>query len=175
MGRLDDLDAIGRFDRVGMLDIIGSFPEQCRQARKIGSAVNLPRAFRKRYDNIVCTGLGGSAIGADIMRSYILGESPTPLFVNRGYALPGFVTDRSLVIASSYSGDTEETLSSYKDARCKGAKIIAITSGGEVKSLAEKDGFPVVTIPSGLPPRCALGYSFFPLLVVLAKLGIVSD
>lgn len=174
MAYLDDLELIQRYDRAGMRDIIGSFPAQCRTALTIGSSIRLPSSYRTRYDAVVSTGLGGSAIGADIIRSYISAGAPAPLFVNRGYELPGFVSKRTLVIASSYSGDTEETLSAYADARRRGAKIIAITSGGRLRALAEADGFPVVVIPGGLPPRCALGYSSITLLMALAKVGLVG-
>jgi glucose/mannose-6-phosphate isomerase len=109
------------------------------------------------------------------MRSYILDSAPTPLFVNRGYTLPAFVGSRSLVIVSSYSGDTEETISAYRDARKKGAKIVVITSGGRLRKMAGSDNFPVLAIPGGLPPRAALGYSSITLLILLSKAGIVGD
>ncbi len=172
---LDDPKIIQKYDRSNMIGLIASFPRQCRVAKKIGLAFDLPRSYKKRYENIVCTGLGGSAIGADIMRSYILDSAKTPLAVNRGYLLPGFVSGSSLVIVSSYSGDTEETISAYKDARGKGVNIIAITSGGRLRKMAEADGFPVLVIPGGLPPRAALGYSSITLLMVLSKAGIIKD
>ena len=102
-------------------------------------------------------------------------EARLPIFVNRNYSLPNFVGKDSLVIASSYSGDTEETLSAYKDARSRGARVVAITSGGKLKKLAIDDRFPVLSIPGGLPPRCALGLSSFTFLSVLMKLGLVKD
>ena len=175
MLNLDDLKVIKKYDGSNMLDLIESFPSQCRAASKIGFDFNLPDSFRKAYKNIVCTGLGGSAIGADIARSYVADEAKMPIIVNRNYTLPNFVDEESLVIISSYSGNTEETLSAYKDARSRKARIIAITSGGELERSARQDGFPVVIIPKGLPPRCALGYSFFPLLVLLSKIGLIKD
>jgi glucose/mannose-6-phosphate isomerase len=95
-----------------------------------------------------------------------------PVFVNRNYTLPEFVSSKTLLVASSYSGNTEETLSAYREAKRKKAKIVALTSGGTLQTLAKKDGIPCVTIPSGLPPRCALGYAFFLPLVLLQRLGI---
>lgn len=172
---LDDLNRIKEYDNADMLRLIESFPEQCAAAKSIGSKFNFPGSFKSACRNVVCTGLGGSAIGADLVRSYISGEASTPLLVNRNYTLPNFVNSESLVVASSYSGDTEETLSAYEDAKERKAKIIAITSGGKLQKLAELDGFPVVTIPGGLPPRCALGYSFFPLLILLSKIGLIED
>jgi glucose/mannose-6-phosphate isomerase len=166
---------VKRYDRSGMLRIIESFREQCLSARRIGKAVSLPQAYRRRFSGVVCTGLGGSAIGADIARSYLAGEAKSPIMVNRNYLLPGFVGQDTLVVASSYSGNTEETLSAYYDAKSKGAPVVAITSGGKLRSLAEKAGDLCIVVPGGLPPRCALGYSFFPLLALLSKAGIVSD
>lgn len=175
MPTLDSLENIRKYDRSNMMGLIASFPRQCRVAKKIGSNFSLPASFKRRYENVVCTGLGGSAIGADIMRSHLLDSVRTPIFVNRGYALPSFVGSRTLVITSSYSGDTEETLSAYKDAGRKKARIIAITSGGRLRNMAEADGFPALIIPGGLPPRAALGYSAITLLSVLVKAGIAPD
>jgi glucose/mannose-6-phosphate isomerase len=172
---LDDFAAIKKCDRSNMMGLISSLPRQCRAAKKIGLSFDLPLSYKRRYENVICTGMGGSAIGADIVRSYLFDSSVTPLTVNRGYMLPAFVGAKSLVIASSYSGDTEETVSAYRDARGKGARIIAITSGGRLGRMAASDGFPVLIIPGGLPPRSALGYSSVTLLTALAKAGIVKD
>ena len=172
---LDSLKAVKKCDKSDMLKLIESFPEQCRRAKSIGMKFDLPGPFRSGYENVICTGLGGSAIGADLVRSYIADEAPAPLLVSRNYTLPKFVSARSLVIASSYSGNTEETLSAYKDARSKKARIVAITSGGELQKIAEQDGYPVLIIPKGLPPRCALGYSSFSLLVLLSRIGLIKD
>ena len=172
---LDDGKVIKKYDKSDILGLIESFPEQCRAAKEIGEKFDVPSSLKSRYRNIVCTGLGGSAIGADILRSYVADEADTPISVNRNYTLPGFIDGESLVVVSSYSGNTEETLSSYEDAKDKRARILAITSGGELKAKADKDGYPVILIPKALPPRCALGYSFLPLVVVLSKLGVVKD
>jgi len=172
---LDDIKTIKKYDKSNMLRLIESFPEQCREAAAIGTDFEVPDSYRVDYSNIVCAGLGGSAIGADIIRSYAADELPVPILVNRNYSLPRFVNGRSLAVISSYSGNTEETISAYKDARLKKARIVAITSGGELEKLAKADGFAVVKIPGGLPPRCALGYSFFPTLVLLSKLGLIGD
>ena len=175
MLNLDSPAAIKKYDASGMIGLVESFPGQCRDAKAIGLKFQPSDSYKSRYENIVCTGLGGSAIGADIARSYVADEAELPMIVNRNYTMPGFVGARSLVITSSYSGNTEETLSAYNDAKARGARIIAITSGGRLGELAKRDGFPVVAIPGGLPPRCALGYSFFPLLIALSKLGIIKD
>jgi glucose/mannose-6-phosphate isomerase len=172
--RLDDHREIAKYDRSDMLGLVEAFPEQCREAKAIGLRAQMPKPSRGGYENVICAGMGGSAIGADIARSYILARSKIPFSVVRNYSLPGFAGKGTLAILSSYSGDTEETLSAYKDAKAKKADIIVITSGGRLRAMADSDGFSVVTIPGGLPPRCALGYSFFPLLMMLSHLGLTG-
>ena len=175
MHPLDDLKLIEKYDSSGMLGIIESFPKQCEDAKNIGSAFNLPDSYKIQYRNIVCAGLGGSAIASDILKSCLWHDLKVPIFVNRNYILPSFAGEETLVIASSYSGNTEETLSAYRDAKRKKAKLVVVTSGGNLKKLADRDGVPVIAIPKGLPPRSATGYMFFPVLILLSKLGIVKD
>jgi glucose/mannose-6-phosphate isomerase len=175
MNELDSFKKIEKCDKSSMLELIESFPDQCRDASCIGDEFELPQGFKHSYKNIVCAGIGGSAIGADLARSYISGEARVPVLVNRNYNLPNFVNEDTLVIVSSYSGDTEETMSSYREAVSRGSGIIAITSGGRLEKAAKEDDVPCMIIPEGFPPRCALGYSFFPLLSVLAKVEIIKD
>lgn len=152
---------------------IADFPAQVEEAVRIGSEA--PLALKARgIETIVLTGMGGSAIGGDLLRSYLLNELRVPFFVSRSYLLPAFVGRRSLVVVSSYSGDTEETLSSYRDAIRRGAKVLCITTGGQVEHLAGKRRDPCIKVPPGLQPRAALGYSFFPLLIALARMGFVK-
>jgi len=171
----DSIGSIAKYDKSGMLEIIESFPEQCQDAKLIGYEFRLPEGFRTKYKNIVCAGLGGSAIGADLVRSYTAEELKIPLFVTRNYKLPGFADRDTLVIISSYSGDTEETLSAYRDAKTRAAGIVAMTSGGKLSGFAKEDDVPVVNIPAGLPPRAAFGYSFFPILILLSRMGMIKD
>lgn len=172
---LDDLENIKKYDARDMAYFIESFPEQCREAEKIGLLSNIPDSFKIRYRNIVCAGMGGSAIGADIARSYTADEALAPIFVNRNYTVPAFVGRESLVIVSSYSGNTEETISAFKGAKARGAGIIVISSGGILSGLAHASSIPVVRIPPGLQPRAALGYGFFTLLSALSKIGVIGD
>ena len=175
MNELDSFKRIEKYDESSMLELIESFPDQCQDAKCIGDEFELPQGFKRSYKNIVCTGLGGSAIGADLVRSYIAEDTQIPVLVNRNYTLPNFVTEDTLVIVSSYSGNTEETLSAYREAVSRGSNIIVTTSGGKLEKAAKEDDLPCLTIPGGFPPRCALGYSFFPLLTILAKIGIIKD
>lgn len=174
MRTLDDIKMIRRIDKSNMLELLLEFPNQCRHAFKVGEAFSIPKAYRGA-GNIVFAGLGGSAIGADLIRSYIIGEIKIPVFVIRDYCLPNFVGRNTLFFACSYSGNTEETLSSYKEARQRGAKIIAMSSGGKLEAEAKKDKLPFILIPKGYPPRIALGYSFFTPLVILSKLGFIRN
>ncbi len=164
------LEEIVHHDPSGMRSLILSFPRQVEEAVAIGEAAKIKFPISK-INNIVVSGLGGSAIGGDLLRSYLADEIDIPIAVSRNYFLPEYVDERSLVIVSSYSGNTEETVSSHKEAVKRKAKVLCITSGGTVKQFATKKKQPVIEIPGGLPPRAALGYSFFPTLIVMSKLG----
>lgn len=123
-------------------------------------------------NGIVICGMGGSAIGADLVRALAAPEARVPVAVNRAYSVPGWVNDRTLVIASSYSGGTEETLSALDSAEASGARTAAITSGG---TLADRmDAARTVTISGGLQPRAALGYSLGVLLRAFRDGGLLS-
>jgi glucose/mannose-6-phosphate isomerase len=168
------LDDIKQIDHSDMYSLLAGFPTQVREALSIAnaSAIRLP-VWTIR--NIVVCGLGGSAIGGDLLRSYLAGELQVPLLVNRHYTLPKFVGPQSLVIVSSYSGNTEETTAAHREAIKRKARIFCISSGGLTAALARKRKTPLITIPGGLPPRTALGYSFFPLLVTLSRLGFIRN
>ena len=172
---LDNIKHIAKLDRESMRDLLVSFPRQCTDALFIAEHSTVKEVYRRKYANIVFTGLGGSAIGADIVKDYIGGEVGVPIIVNRDYTVPEFVNNSSLVFAVSYSGNTEETLSAYADARKKRAKIIVITSGGRLKELASKNRDALALAPKGYPPRCALGYSLIPALVMLSGCGLIKE
>jgi glucose/mannose-6-phosphate isomerase len=165
---------IRNYDKSNMFDVLKQFGEQLKEAFEIGKQFYVPDEL-KFVKNIIITGLGGSAIGADLLRSYLRYEIKIPLLVNRNYFLPAFADNNTLVIISSYSGNTEETLSAYDDAKSKGCKILCISSGGKLSVMAESDGYLLIKIPEGYQPRCALGFSFIPLLMLLAKLGFVKE
>lgn len=167
-------EEIFAIDTSNMYGLIKKFPEQVEEAIRIGNGAKV-RVSGRGVQNIVLCGLGGSAIGGDLLKSYLGGELKVPFIVNRHYVLPGFVNKNSLVIISSYSGNTEETTTAFKEALKRGAKILCISSGGEVEKLAKKKKTAMIRIPGGLPPRAALGYSFFPLLITLGKLGLTKN
>ncbi|MBI5474189.1 MAG: bifunctional phosphoglucose/phosphomannose isomerase [Ignavibacteriae bacterium] len=168
---LQDIHAV---DPSGMYELIKGFPRQVEEAIAIGNAATI-RLDVRRIENIVLCGLGGSAIGGDLLRSYLASELKAPFIVNRNYTLPAFVGKRTLVIISSYSGNTEETNACHKEAIKRGAKILCISSGGLVEKIAKQRKQPHIKVPGGPSPRAALGYSFFPLLIALTKLKLIKD
>lgn len=168
------LEEIHRIDPDGMYKCILDFPKQVEEAFKIGKTFANPVKPRG-LTSIVLTGLGGSAIGGDLLRAYLADDLHIPITVNRHYTLPEFVGTNTLVIVSSYSGNTEETISAQREAMKRKAKILCISTGGIVTDVALKHKQPCIKIPGGLQPRAALGYSFFPLLVALVKAGFVKS
>lgn len=152
-------------DASNMLKVIEDFPHQCKTAMELPKGMSVSG----KVDKIVVCGMGGSAVGGDLLKAYMR-SSKIPIFVARDYKVPNFVDENTLVFAVSYSGNTEETLSAFEDASRKKAKIVAVTSGGQLGVMARR----TIKIPSGLQPRAALGYLFFPVLGVLANSGIVE-
>jgi len=171
---LDNASVYRQFDKSGMLDHLHGFPEQCRKAWEKVLRFELPREYAG-ISKVVILGMGGSAIGGDIVRRLALGESKVPVWVHRDYDLPAFVDERTLVIASSYSGNTEETLSAFNKAMGTRSKKLVITSGGKLKHLAEQAGIPTFVIDYQAPPRAALPHSLVPLLGILQKIGMIAD
>jgi glucose/mannose-6-phosphate isomerase len=165
---------ITQYDKSGMFDVLAGFGKQVQEAFSIGKDLNPPAGLRGA-DKIIVTGLGGSAIGGDLLRSYLNYEIKVPVFINRNYYLPAFADENTLVIASSYSGNTEETISAYEDAKQKGCKIACVSSGGNLSVMAENDGNMVIKVPKGYQPRCALAYSFFPMLILLGKMEHIYE
>ncbi|QYK54651.1 MAG: bifunctional phosphoglucose/phosphomannose isomerase [Fimbriimonadaceae bacterium] len=155
-----------------MHSLTAGFAKQCRQAVEIARAAPLPKT-PATPNHVVITGLGGSAAGGDLLSALYADQGRVPCLVNRDYTMPNFVGPESLVFATSYSGNTEETLSAYADAKKRGANIIVVSSGGEITARAKADGFPVVTVPGGQPPRTAMGYMFMPLVVASEQLGLI--
>jgi len=163
------------YDKQGMYEKIVEFPDQLQEGFQIGKNADLPKVDISKVKNIVVCGLGGSAIGGDLVRTFLAYRINIPFSVCRHYTLPEYVGSDSLCILSSYSGNTEETLSAYQDAKSHGAQVFAITSGGKLKDNCDSDGFSSIIIPPGFPPRAALGYSFMPMLVILSRLGLFEN
>jgi glucose/mannose-6-phosphate isomerase len=169
-----NLKTIKQIDKSDMLNLLLDFPQQCKAALAIAESSKL--LFEKKpFNKIVFVGMGGSAIGADLVRSYLYFECKIPILVLREYTLPAYIDNSTLVFLVSYSGNTEETLSAYKEVKEKGLTMIAISSGGALKENAKSDNITFIEIPKNLPPRCALGYLSITPLCILAKLGLIND
>jgi glucose/mannose-6-phosphate isomerase len=169
---LDDAQARARVDPGGMMGLVVDFPQQCRQGWLIGQQLS---ASLRRPRQVVITGMGGSAVGGALLASLLEHRSPACFIVNRDYALPEIVGKDSLVIAVSYSGNTEETLTAFETAAEREAQIVCVTSGGRLAELAAQRQVPVISVPGGQPPRASLGYLFFPLLAIVERAGLAPD
>ena len=171
---LDDRQLFKRYDREGMLTCLHEMPRLCHQAWQMAMDFNLPPDYA-RVNKVVILGMGGSAIGGELVSNLALSEAKLPILICRHYHLPAFVDAETLVIASSYSGTTEETMSSFEQALETGAKKLAITTGGKLKTMAEKRNIPVFTFHYKAQPRAALPFMFIPLLCFLQRLGFIGD
>lgn len=169
---LRDRSAVTAHDPKGMWGLTEAFGDQCRTALKIARETDLGNLNPKPH-NALLTGLGGSAAGGDFVRALFEAHGDIPFAVNRDYHLPHYVNGDTLVFAASYSGNTEETLSAYDEAQGAGASIVAVTSGGELKKRAERDGHKVITVPGGQPPRTALGFMLVPVLWACETYGLL--
>lgn len=158
-----------------MMDkLIAEFPQQLLAALAIGEKIQL-QANYDGIQNIVVAGMGGSGIGANYVAAIVQDELSIPFVVSKAYVIPNFVNHNTLFIASSYSGNTEETIVSMQSAASKGAKIICIASGGKIIDFAKANNLDYVQLPNhGAPPRACLGYSFVQQLFILNKLGLIS-
>lgn len=155
-----------------MKSLVQNFTNQLREAKKIADAAVISES--SGIQNIVLTGLGGSGIGASIVSELVADYSKVPVTIVKDYFLPAFVNQNTLVIASSYSGNTEETLSSLQDAMAKKAQIVVITSGGKVLELAKQNQFDFIEIPGGQPPRSCIGYSLVQLIKIFVTKGFAD-
>ena len=169
---LDDIEFVTRLDPKGMLGLTEAFPAQCRRALEIAEGVELP-ALPVEPSLVMLTGLGGSAAGGDFVRAVFEASGNAPFVVNRDYFLPSYAGPDTVVFVVSYSGNTEETLSAYADARRKGCQIFAVTSGGKLAEFARADGVTVILVPGGQPPRTALGFLLIPVLSACQRLGLI--
>jgi glucose/mannose-6-phosphate isomerase len=171
---IESVEAIKKADPGDMLTKIKDLPLQIKDAWKIVSAATLPPAYGD-VRNITVLGMGGSAIGGEFAGALLGDELKVPLNVHRDYGVPGYVGRDSLVIASSFSGNTEETLSGFDEAKKRGAKILAITTGGRLADEAKTLRLPLITFGYHAQPRAALGYSLTLVMGVLTKLGLARD
>jgi len=157
-----------------MRGYIEGFINQLEKAYEIGSSTKFT-IKDKKISNVLICGLGGSGIGGAIVAKFAQSRAKIPFSICNDYHIPTFVNEETLVIASSYSGDTEETLTAVKEAQNKGAEISAVTSGGELKDICESNGYNYITIPGGNPPRTCIGFSLTEQIFILIKYGILNS
>ncbi|MBI2451073.1 MAG: bifunctional phosphoglucose/phosphomannose isomerase [Parcubacteria group bacterium] len=160
-------------DKFKMRQMILDFPKQFQFGLKIGSEIK----FKDNFDSLIICGMGGSVLAGDLLKFLIshLGFKKS-VHIHRTYGLPYQTSSQSLIVPISYSGNTEETISSLSEALKRKLKIVVITQGGELEKLALKNNIPLIKIPQDfIPPRLALGYIFSGLLTILARVGLIKD
>jgi glucose/mannose-6-phosphate isomerase len=170
---LDDPEIYETLDPTGFRDRVGGLPQQCLHAWERGLKFSLPDDYCD-VRNVVVAGVGGSAIGGELLGDLVSVQDSPLVTVCRDYRLPTYLGDDSLVIASSYSGNTEETLSASNEALQRGAKVVVMTTGGKLEQLANREGIPVFHIDYVGEPRTALGYSFLVPLAILQNLWLIA-
>lgn len=170
---LNDVEALERIDSEDVLGAVEDLAGQCRQAWEIGlAAEGLPLA--DGVDSVVVLGMGGSGVSGDVVQAIVEPRLPVPFRVIKTYGpLPEWIGRNTLVFAVSYSGSTEETLAAMQEAHDRGARLVAISSGGPLAEMAVEGGSAHVAIPAGLQPRASLGYLTLPILAVMEKLGLL--
>ncbi len=150
---------------------INKFPEMCLDAIEIAKNANIPSY---QFDKMIICGMGGSAVGGDLLKDLLRDELPLSVEVSKEYHLPAYADEKTLVFAISYSGNTEETLSQFVDAVERKCKIICLSSGGKLREWADRLKIPTIVLPAGFQPRAALPYLFLPLVVCLQKMQLIN-
>ena len=168
------LDDLKQLDPEGMYEAVLAFSRQLKDGRQRAQEARLRTWPSRACSGLVVAGMGGSAIGGDLLRALSINHSSLPIATVRSYQLPAWVDASTAVIVSSYSGNTEETLSAMDEALAREAQVLAITTGGKMAEKAEAHGLDMVWMPSGLQPRAALPYSLSALLTVCERLNVVS-
>jgi len=171
---LDDAQLFRQLNSKVMLTSLHEMPWHCQQGWEMAVNFDLPREYCK-INKVVFLGMGGSAISAELVSGLVTSEAKLPMFICRDYNLPAFVDAKTLVIASSYSGMTEETLCSFEQALKTESKKLVITTGGKLKIMAAERNIPVFSFDYQVPPRATLGFSFMAIFGFLQKLGFISD
>lgn len=155
--------------------LVAQFPKQIADAIEIASRSDLSFYKNKTFNNVVICGMGGSGIGGKMVSQLFASQSSLPIVLVQSYSIPFFVNEHSLVIASSYSGNTEETLTAIKLADKKGATIVGVSSGGELAHFCKDNHYDFIKLPGGNPPRSMLAFSAVQLINILAVSGIIES
>lgn len=165
-------ELVKKYDPENQFEVLKNSYQQIEYAKN--NCYNLAGINTAKIKNIIVSGLGGSAISGDLMSNFLQNEISLPFQVNRNYTLPQYADDSTLLLASSYSGNTEETVSVLNEALKRKCQIICLTTGGRIKEIADREKLPVVLLQKGYQPRYSLGLSFFSLLKVLQTLKLVT-
>jgi glucose/mannose-6-phosphate isomerase len=173
MTNLDTADLRLALDTDGAYERNRHLPEQCRDAWEAVRDLALPHSYRD-IDHVIVAGMGGSAIAGDFLQALCFRDSVRPVTVLRGYRLPAWASSRTLFIACSHSGSTEETLTAFSAALHRGCKLVAVTTGGELLSTSEKMGSPALTYNYYAEPRSAFGHGFLRLLAIARNAGFLD-
>lgn len=174
MANLNNLDEISEIDKKNMLKNIAELADQIEKGWHESQKLIIPSYYLKA-NKVVILGMGGSGISGALVKSLLQTENEIPIYIHRDYGIPGFVDNKTLVIAISYSGNTEEVLDGFVAAYSVGAKLVAICTGGKLESLAKKYKAPFYKFKYPALPRAAMGYTFAAALGILKKIGIASD
>jgi len=173
---LDDPARLTAADPGRMLDVVEAADEHWRDAIARARSVDLAHVpDHAGLTSVVVCGMGGSGIAGDVAACVAAGRSALPVTVVKGFELPAFVGSHTLVVLSSYSGGTEETLSCFRQAHDRGAPIVTVATGGELAELAHAHDAPCVIPAAGMMPRAAFPYLAGAVLIVLERLGVLPD
>ena len=157
-------------DKENMLEILASFPEQIKKGVDLAANTAVKK---EEIDTILISGMGGSALAGEILKSYL--DIGIPITICRNYMLPKHITERTLLFSCSHSGNTEETVEALREAARKKCKIITMSSGGKIEEYAKTLKIKHIKLPKGMQPRNAYGYMFFIMLKILENSGIIPD
>jgi glucose/mannose-6-phosphate isomerase len=171
---LDDPEHLKKHDPGDMLATITRFPQNARKAIKDAEKLKL-KTHKKSYKGLIVAGMGGSAVGGLILKDWLRDTCNIPIEVSRSHRLPAWANKDTMVYAVSYSGDTEETLSQYKEAVEAGCPTICFSSGGKLEQSANLNKTPWLKYPIGYQPRAAIAHQFFSLATITRRLGLISD
>lgn len=169
---LDDISGMRRIDKSNMLDFCTNAADHYRKSAQNAQKIKLDYP---KPENVIIAGMGGSAIGGEILKDYTRAKAKVPIEISREYTLPAYSDKRSLVVLASYSGDTEETLSSFADAIKRGCMAFCLSSGGKLIHYAKKLSVPYLQVQAGMPPRGAMPHMLIPLLKCLESVKVIPS
>jgi glucose/mannose-6-phosphate isomerase len=168
---LDEPEKIKALDKGNMINFCVNSPKLYDSAAKLAEKIE---ASYPKPESVIVAGMGGSGIGGDLLKDWARNKTNVPIEVNREYNLPAYAGKKTLVLLTSYSGDTEETLSAFLDAVKRKCMVFCVSSGGALLEHAERLKVPFLQVPGGMPPRAALPYMFVPLLLGIEKMGLAQ-